>query len=163
VEQNRKAAAMKEDGNEEYTLIPGDEVERASQAEREEFIAPCDAPAPQKSAELAPLVEVFRAQLLPCLEECAAGRNGLFVESATDDWPLAARLRELAFALQQIFAQSGGRCALADEFLDLCTIHGEHNPGEQRLARQFLERIENGQVGSAAEPPPPWIKPEDKK
>jgi len=30
----------------------------------------------------------------------------------------------------------------------LCSIHGESNPGERRLARMFLERIEKGEVGS---------------
>jgi hypothetical protein len=39
------------------------------------------------------------------------------------------------------------RNALCDEFLDLCSIHGESNPGERKLARAFLERIEKGEVG----------------
>jgi hypothetical protein len=57
----------------------------------------------------------------------------------------------LALALQAVLAQSGERNALCDEFLDLCTIHGESHPGERRLARLFLERIERGEVGSQAE------------
>ncbi|HEY1984620.1 MAG TPA: hypothetical protein VGG85_04380 [Terracidiphilus sp.] len=100
------------------------------------------------------LTGVFRDQLIACLEECAHGRRGLFsaFEHLGGDeeqgWPEAARLRELAAALQQILAQSGESSALCDEFLDLCTIHGESNPGEPRLARSFLARIEKGDVGT---------------
>jgi hypothetical protein len=97
----------------------------------------------------------FREQLLACLEECARGREGLFsdrekLSSAEGEaaWPEAARLRELALALQGVFAQGEEKNALCDEFLDLCTIHGESDPGERRLARAFLERIEKGAVGS---------------
>jgi hypothetical protein len=105
-----------------------------------------------------PLVSAFREQLLACLEECARGRRGLFASVApheaaesNGEWPEAARLRELAIALQGILAQAEQREALVDEFLDLCTIHGESDPGERRLARVFLERIERGQVGMATE------------
>lgn len=154
--------------DEERRLIPDDGVERATRAEREEFFVPEDAP-PAKP-ELSPLVEVFTAQLISCLEECRAGRSGLFsdtfatgADAGAKGWPEATKLRELAFALQQIFAQDGDRCAIVDEFLDLCTIHGENNPGEARLARLFLERIEKQQVGTPTEAPPPWMqRPEAK-
>ncbi|MGD0890987.1 MAG: hypothetical protein ABR923_05595 [Terracidiphilus sp.] len=102
-----------------------------------------------------PLAQVFREQLMACLEECAQGRRGLFsdYEALSDGeedaaWPEAARLRELALALQGIFAQREEPNALCDEFLDLCSIHGESHPGERRLARMFLERIEKGEVGT---------------
>ena len=101
--------------------------------------------------QFAPLAEVFREQLMACLEECARGRVGLFSDVAFaggDPWPEAAQLRELAAALQAILNQSGESNALADEFLDLCTIHGESHPGEPRLAREFLKRIERGEVGT---------------
>jgi hypothetical protein len=99
---------------------------------------------------------VFKEQLLACLEECARGRRGLFSELSINEdesgaWREAARLRELAFALQSIFAQQDERNPLCDEFLDLCTIHGENNPGEPRLARAFLARIEKGEVGTQPE------------
>lgn len=108
-----------------------------------------------------PLVRAFSDQLSACLEECARGRRGLFSETAQDEqepsWPEAARLRELASALQQILNQEGERNGLCDEFLDLCTIHGEHDPGEARLARMFLKRIERGEVGTPTEPEKkPW-------
>lgn len=100
------------------------------------------------------LTGAFRDQLLACLEECARGREGLFSSYVTEDageaggvWAEAERLRELAMALQQILAQAGEIDAMCDEFLDLCSIHGESDPGEARLARAFLKRIEKGGVG----------------
>jgi hypothetical protein len=107
--------------------------------------------------QFAPLAAVFREQLMACLEECARGRRGLFsdVEFAGGEaWPEAAQLRELAAALQAILSQTDERNALADEFLDLCTMHGESNPGEARLAREFLKRIERGEVGTQREERP---------
>ncbi len=72
-------------------------------------------------------------------------------------WPEAGRLRELALALQGVLGATGERNALCDEFLDLCSIHGENHPGESRLARTFLARIERGEVGSPTEPEKkPW-------
>jgi hypothetical protein len=110
---------------------------------------------------LDPLAHAFSEQLMACLDECARGRKGLFAEVVGDDedssWPEAARLRELAVALQGVFAQQEQRNALCDEFLDLCTIHGESHPGERRLARTFLERIERGEVGTPTqEEKRPW-------
>ena len=99
----------------------------------------------------------FGEMLAPCLEECARGRRGLFgaalseSEEMSGEWAEAERLREFAMRIQQVLAQAGARSALADEFLDLCTIHGEHDPGEARLAREFLKRIEKGEVGTPAQ------------
>ncbi|MGA2219776.1 MAG: hypothetical protein ABSG51_16925 [Terracidiphilus sp.] len=122
---------------------------------------------PSDSGELGSLAQVFRDQLVACLEECAQGRKGLFSsheqlgEAGQDAWPEAARLRELALALQAIFAQASESSPLpsplVDEFLDLCSIHGESNPGERKLAKAFLTRIENGQVGTPTqEERKPW-------
>jgi hypothetical protein len=115
-----------------------------------------------ESEEMTALERAFSEQLLACLDECARGRKGLFSEYLNDEdegglWPEAARLRELAVALQGILAQMDRRNALCDEFLDLCTIHGESNPGERKLARSFLERIERAEVGSPTqEESKPW-------
>jgi hypothetical protein len=122
------------------------------------MIDPRDEMAPD---QLKSLAQAFSEQLLACLDECARGRKGLFTESIGDEdeepWAEATRLRELAIALQSVFAQLGERNALCDEFLDLCTIHGESNPGERRLARGFLERIERGEVGTPTqEESKPW-------
>jgi len=105
------------------------------------------------------LNRAFSEQLLACLDECARGRRGLFSELVSDDgeersWPEAARLRELAVALQSILARQEERNALCDEFLDLCTIHGEGHPGERKLARAFLERIGRCEVGTPTEEKP---------
>jgi hypothetical protein len=112
----------------------------------------------RNSEQFESLGRVLSEQLKACLEECARGRLGLFSDleltgeqGESRAWPEAARLRELAFALQTILSQAEERNALCDEFLDLCTIHGESNPGEPRLARAFLARIESGAVGSPTE------------
>jgi len=108
------------------------------------------------------LAQTFCEQLMACLDECARGRKGLFsdVELLSEDgesWPEATRLRELAIALQGVFAQQERQNALCDEFLDLCSMHGESHPGERRLARAFLERIERGEVGvQAQQEKVPW-------
>lgn len=105
--------------------------------------------------QLEMLAQAFREQLLACLDECARGRMGLFSDfgymggdEEDRGWPEAARLRELALGLQSVFAQQERQNALCEEFLDLCTIHGESDPGEPKLARAFLERIEKGEVGA---------------
>jgi len=109
------------------------------------------------------LTNAFREQLLACLEECAQGRKGLFSSreflgaAEEDAWPEAARLRELALGLQNILVQQEEPQPLCDEFLDLCSIHGESNPGERKLARSFLDRIERGEVGTKpTEQSSPW-------
>ena len=109
--------------------------------------------------QLEMLSQAFCDQLMACLDECARGRKGLFSEyehlygegGGEEEeyiWPEATRLRELALALQGILAQQEERNALCDEFLDLCSMHGESHPGERKLARAFLERIERGEVGA---------------
>jgi hypothetical protein len=116
------------------------------------------------SDQLELLSNAFSDQLLACLQECAHGRRGLFSDVAliedeemNREWPEALRLRELAQALQNVFAQYEERNPLCDEFLDLCSMHGESHPGEPRLARMFLSRIESGAVGTATEDPrKPW-------
>ena len=108
------------------------------------------APEEHPSSEFEPLIQAFRDQLIACLEECSQGRRGLFsdLEHVRDEgdcnqraWPEAARLRELAFGLQSILSQSDETNALCDQFLDLCSIHGESDPGEPPLARAFLAEI----------------------
>ncbi len=100
--------------------------------------------------DLNALTVAFREQLLACLEECARGRQGLFGTSDHTDlepWPEAENLRQLAMALQAIQAQSADEFSeldpICEQFLDLCSIHGEADPGEARLARAFLAEIEN--------------------
>ena len=116
------------------------------------------------SEQLESLKRAFAEQLVACLEECARGKRGLFsdLELMGDlkpgpSWTEAAQLRQLAVALQEVLNQAGENNALCDEFLDLCTMHGEKHPGEARLARMFLARIERGEVGTPTEPEfKPW-------
>ena len=117
-----------------------------------------DAHDESEPSQLDSLAQVFCEQLMACLDECARGRKGLFsdvelLENGGEGsaWPEAARLRELALALQGVFAQNEERNALCDEFLDLCSIHGESHPGERKLARALLGRIERGEVGAQPE------------
>jgi hypothetical protein len=108
-----------------------------------------------ETGQLLGLAQVFREQLLACLEECSQGRKGLFsgFEHLGEEhaWPEAAQLRELAMALQGIFAQAEEPNPLIDEFLDLCTMCGESNPGEPKLARAFMKRIDRNEVGTQPE------------
>jgi hypothetical protein len=123
--------------------------------------------------QLDALSRVFEEQLVACLEDCAQGRRGLFQEAVGEEnaWPEAARLRELALVLEGVYSAHEERCALCEEFLELCSIsgssisggsisggsmhkssmHGESNAGERRLARVFLARIERGEVGTPTE------------
>lgn len=114
---------------------------------------PRDALGPE---QIESLNRAFADQLLACLDECARGRRGLFSEFVGDEseehtWREAAQLRYLAVALQGVLVRQGVRNALCDEFLELCSIHGESHPGERKLARTFLERIERGEVGAPVE------------
>ena len=98
------------------------------------------------------LAKAFTEQLMACLEECARGRQGLFSDvellgGQGKSWLEAERLRQLAVALEAVFRQQERSNLLCEEFLDLCSMNGESHPGEQRLARAFLKRIERGEVG----------------
>ncbi len=95
------------------------------------------------------LCAVFRAQLVACLQECAHGRTGLFSEAVSVAWPEAEQLRSLAVALHTMIAQLRLDIAAAapvEQFLDLCSMHGESHPGEARLARQFLHLLDTGEA-----------------
>ena len=94
----------------------------------------------------------FQELLLPCLEQCARGRWGLF--GAYDqfpevrvhiNWPEVDRLRELAIAIRSIRAESGERYELSEQFLELCTFNRANDPGEPKLALAFLDRIRDRQ------------------
>ena len=84
----------------------------------------------------------FSEQLLACLEECAHGRRGLFSDVALieDEQRIARGPRRPACANWHSRCRTSSRSrskrnALCDEFLDLCSMHGESHPGEPRLAR----------------------------
>ena len=80
--------------------------------------------------QLEMLAGAFRDSCSPALKSVRVAARDCFQPTSTwvakdeDVWPEAARLRELAIALQPIFAQQETQNELCDEFLDLCTIHG---------------------------------------
>ena len=95
----------------------------------------------------------FLELLATCLQQCARGRWGLFgaydrIKEENPNltriltWPEADQLREHAISIQAIRAESGGRNECCDEFLRLCVLHRPNDPGEPKLAREFLDRIE---------------------
>ena len=107
-----------------------------------ELSADGEADAPLNVAELC---RVFRAQLMACLAESARGRTGLFAADESEPWPEAETLRALAVAIHGLMAQLRldiEDARVVEQFLDLCSMHGESHPGEAQLARQFLEIIE---------------------
>ncbi len=103
------------------------------------------------------LCQIFREQLLACLQESTRGRMGLFSNTDTRQgaWPEAEQLRALAVALHEMMAQlrlDSPAGALIDQYLDLCSMHGESHPGEARLARQFLNWMEAAEKESGEQP-----------
>ena len=105
--------------------------------------------------QLDALNRAFSEQLLACLDECARGRRGLFSELVSEDgertpWPEAARLRELAVALQNILAQQDERNALCDEFLDLCTI-ARRKPSRRTQAGAHVSGAHRARRGGHAD------------
>ena len=106
-----------------------------------------------RQKQLGALSKEFRELLVPCLEQCARGRWGLFgtFDSVSEarrywDWPEADRLKELAVAIQSILSESGEQDPLCTEFLRLCTVHGPNDPGEPRIAGELLEQVRRGSV-----------------
>lgn len=95
------------------------------------------------------LCAVFRTQMIACLQEAARGRVGLFSNAVAEEniWPEADQLRALAVALHSMMQELRIETAsgvLIEQYLELCSMHGEAHPGEARLARQFLEWMEQG-------------------
>jgi hypothetical protein len=84
----------------------------------------------------------FGALLIPCLEECASGRWGLF-----DDryryvpWPEAQRLTQLALDIQECKGQFGASNATCERLLHYCSLRGPNVPGEPKLAASLLGEL----------------------
>lgn len=101
-----------------------------------------------RAQKLKAMEQEFQELLIPCLQACAEGRWGLFgtydAFPGFENWsPGGNRLRELAKSIQFIRSESGERSELCEEFLSLCTFHKPNDPGEPKLAKDFLERIES--------------------
>jgi len=101
-----------------------------------------------QARQLEAMEQEFQELLTPCLRTCVAGRWGLFGAYDSfrgfENWsPGGNRLRELAKCIQAIRSESGEKSELCEEFLSLCTFHKANDPGEPKLAKAFLERIES--------------------
>lgn len=103
--------------------------------------------------ELDELEREFDELLIPCLQQSAQGRWGLFgaydrVKQQNSgmarwlSWPEADRLRELAAAILNSKTEFGADHWSCEEFLRLCSLHGANDPGEPKLAASFLKQIE---------------------
>jgi hypothetical protein len=97
-----------------------------------------------QSQELTELTSEWERLFLPCLQECAAGRWGLFVASpvvaAHADWPEAERLRSLARRIKQMYAASGSVHSECERFLRYCSL-GQNVRTEPKLAAALLEEL----------------------
>jgi hypothetical protein len=107
--------------------------------------------------QLTALEAEFNETLILCLKQCANGKWGLFgayerfpEAEQWAAWPEARRLHELAISIRELLAQSGEKGALVEEFLNLRSMHGPNDPGEPKLARAFLKRIEKVQVETSS-------------
>jgi hypothetical protein len=103
-----------------------------------------------RTQELEAMEQEFQELLIPCLQRCAEGGWGAYDAFAGfENWSAGGnRLRELAKSIQAIRGESGERSELCEEFLTLCTFHKPNDPGEPKLAKAFLERIENRRRGT---------------
>jgi len=62
-------------------------------------------------------------------------------EGVASAWRRRPGCANLALRCKRFWRSRKSECALR-RVLDLCSIHGESHPGERKLARAFLERIE---------------------
>ncbi|HLJ28668.1 MAG TPA: hypothetical protein VKY85_18310 [Candidatus Angelobacter sp.] len=98
-----------------------------------------------ESQRLAELEAEWSRLLQPCLEQCAAGRWGLFanspIASAYADWPEAERLRSLAPEITALHTTFGSMHPVCELFLHYCSLRGSNIRGEPKLAAEFLEEL----------------------
>lgn len=82
-------------------------------------------------------------QLLPkCLQECAAGRWGLFANTPELAWPEAERVRSLAQEITTMHATFGSANPVCELFLHYCSLrHGHNVRGEPEMAAEFLQEL----------------------
>jgi hypothetical protein len=93
-------------------------------------------------------LEAEWAALLPkCLEECAGGRVGLFlnspVVSAFVDWPDYQRLWSLTRKIREMHAALGSVHYGCQRFLHYCCLRGTDFHAEPSLAQEFLQELKD--------------------
>ena len=110
---------------------------------------------PIKEQRLDALENDFRPLLISCLEECGNGRWGLFGQmdgaaaASYLHWEDAERLKEIALEIRGLRTEFGLANPIVERFLHYCSLRDSNIPGEPKLAKRFLEEIQNG----VSEPP----------
>jgi hypothetical protein len=96
----------------------------------------------------------FRLLLPRVLQECAAGRWGLFGQNDAADgskylfWSDAEQLKSIAGEIRSIRHDLGEFNRTVERFLHYCSLRGSNVPGEPRLAQSLLDELEAG-LGSS--------------
>jgi len=93
-------------------------------------------------------MEAEWSRLLPqCLEQCAAGRAGLFlnspVVSAFVDWPESQRLWSLTRKIRDAHTAVGSVHPGCQRFLHYCSLRGTDFRAEPKLAAELLKELGN--------------------
>ena len=92
----------------------------------------------------------FRLLLPPVLQECAAGRWGLFGQNDAADgskylfWSKAEQLKSIADEIRSIRHDFGEANPTVERFLHYCSLRGSNVPGEPQLAQSLLDELESG-------------------
>jgi len=96
----------------------------------------------------------YRVLFPRMLEECAAGRWGLFGQNdqrAANQylrWPEAERFKDLASEIKLIRDDSGEQNEVLERFLHCCSLRGANVPGEPRLAQSLLAELNSERSSS---------------
>ena len=100
-----------------------------------------------KEQRLQKLEGDFAPLLIACLQECAAGRWGLFGQNDSPEsrpfrqWDEADQLRDIANEILDIRKEFGSSNHFVKNFLEYSSMRGANVKGEPKLARQFLDQI----------------------
>ena len=95
------------------------------------------------------LEEEFRSLLRRLLEQCAAGRWGLFGQndhleaSKYLHWSEAEKLKSIAHEIRSIRLEFGESNSQVERFLHYCSLSGANVPGEPKLAQALLDEVES--------------------
>jgi hypothetical protein len=87
--------------------------------------------------------------LISALKECASGRWGLFGQNERLDrggylrWGQALHVRQRAAQIHALREEFGQPNPLVERFLYYCWLRGANVPGEPKLARVLLDKIES--------------------
>lgn len=106
---------------------------------------------PAKAQRLDDLESDFRPLLISCLRECQNGRWGLFGQNDSAEgatylaWKDGENLKEIARQIRVLREEFGQPNPLVERFLHYCSLRGPNDPGEPKLAKAFLDEIENGE------------------